>query len=112
MVNTITGDLGNIPEISVFETFKTKARGGCIHEHSSEHICVLVGEIYFVYGFDSQTRVLSAGESITIPQMTPHYFLSLVDSVVMEFGPQMEEKNKHYQPFRQIVEEINENPIQ
>ena len=106
-IYNLVGDLGTYPEVTIFFTKRGLARGGCIHSLSCEHICVLVGEIKFVYGEDQQDKILRAGDSLTIPPTTPHYFVALEDSVVMEWGPQMSEKNEKHLEFRNIVDLIN-----
>jgi mannose-6-phosphate isomerase-like protein (cupin superfamily) len=118
-INSLLGDLLQYPEVAIFETKKGYARGGCIHSQSCEHICVLSGEIHFIYEqYNGPTLQpilkevkLLAGQSLTIPPMTPHYFLAKSDSIVMEWGPQMEEKNERHLAFRKIVDAINSKNI-
>ena len=108
-IKTLTGkEIKPYEEITIFETKKGYARGGCIHNKSSEHICVLKGEIDFFYTETETQLTMNAGESFTIPCKTPHYFIALEDSVVLEWGPRVEEKNEKYQPFRDKVDSINE----
>ena len=106
-ISSLLGNLGPYPEVTIFETKKGYARGGCIHSISSEHICVLVGEICFVYGDNKESKLMKAGETLTIPPKTPHSFIALEDSVVMEWGPQMIEKKEKHLEFRAVVDEIN-----
>ena len=96
-------------EVTIFTTNKDYARGGCIHRESEEHICVLQGSIYFVIKGeeDLATIVLKCGQSYTIPPNTPHYFCSITDSVVMEWGPKIEEKGERDVKFRNVVDAIN-----
>jgi len=101
-------ELKPYPEVTVFTTNKGYARGGCIHSVSSEHICVLAGSISFFYSENETQLDMKAGDAFTIEPNTPHYFVALEDSVVLEWGPQMEEKNEKYMKFREIVNRINE----
>jgi mannose-6-phosphate isomerase-like protein (cupin superfamily) len=95
------------PEVTLFHTKKGFARGGCIHSVSSEHICVLAGEIDFFYTENETQLTMKAGDSFTIPPVTPHYFVALQDSVVLEWGPQMSEKGERHLGFRAKVDAIN-----
>jgi len=96
-------------EITIFKTNARYARGGCIHNSSKEHICVLKGIIKFYTEVNSEIKeiTLSTGQSYTIDKQTPHYFVSLTDSVVMEWGPGIEEKKEKNEAFRKVVEAIN-----
>lgn len=94
------------PEVTIFHTRQGMARGGCIHHKSDEHTCVISGLVEYVMG---ECRfILEAGDSMVIPAGTPHYFLSLSDSVVLEWGATPEEKKEKHPEFRAIVEEIND----
>ena len=97
-------DLGH-PELTIFTTKKGFARGGCIHHQNKENVCVISGKIKYV--FSTTTLYLTTGESFTIPKSTPHYFLSVTDSVVAEWGATAEEKIEKHLEFRKIVENIN-----
>jgi len=96
-----------VPEVSIMTCKAGLARGGCVHHKSKEHLCVIEGVIQYVYGEDKKHVMLHAGQSITIEPNTPHFFLSITDSIVSEWGPQLEEKQEKYEPFRKIVMEIN-----
>jgi len=97
-------------EVTVFTTEHGYARGGCIHRESSEHICVLAGRIVFVIKGEQENAdiVMCAGDSYTIPPNTPHYFYSITDSVVMEWGPKISEKGERDEAFRKIVDAMND----
>lgn len=101
-------------EIVMFRTNEGYARGGCVHPISDEYFCVVEGMVELTIknqdGTDS-ARALSAGQSVTIPCNTPHYFYSIVDSLVMEWGPAKEEKNVRNPDFRKKVEEINAKKV-
>jgi mannose-6-phosphate isomerase-like protein (cupin superfamily) len=110
-IKALTGtELLPAEEVTVFTTNCGNARGGCVHSESSEHICVLAGRIIFVIrGGDETADVeMNAGDSYTIPKNTPHYFYSITDSVVMEWGPKISEKGERDVAFRKIVDTINE----
>jgi mannose-6-phosphate isomerase-like protein (cupin superfamily) len=103
-------DLFVFPEITLFRTFQGKARGGCIHKIHDEYVCVLEGSIQYVWeDIEIQTKVLFAGETILIPKNTPHYFKSLSNSLVAEWGASPEEKLEKHITFRKIVDTINES---
>lgn len=104
-INLILGDLSEFKEITVFKTVSGKARGGCVHNKHQEFCCVLEGSIEYYIGDDC--LVMQAGEVVTIPQSTPHYFISITDSVVAEWGASPEEKQVKHLQFRHIVDEIN-----
>jgi hypothetical protein len=104
---SLTGNFKAFPEVSVFTTNAGHARGGCIHGKSREHLCVLDGEIQYVYGDDMQKVTLKRGDCFTIEPNVPHYFVSVTDSLVMEWGPLLEEKKGKHPAFRAIVNEHN-----
>ncbi|KKL23542.1 hypothetical protein LCGC14_2424340 [marine sediment metagenome] len=104
---SVTG-LKKFEEITIFTTKATYARGGCIHKKNSEHLCVVEGKINYVYEVYQHSKILKAGQSITISPNTPHYFIALEDSVVLEWGATAKEKKEKYLKFREIVEKINE----
>lgn len=105
---TLTG-LKECEEITIFETRKGYARGGCIHTESKEHIVVAEGSISFYFELDSamELRVLRKGDAFTLSNNTPHFFTSIEDSVVMEWGPKISEKQTKFEQYRQIVDHIN-----
>ncbi len=103
----LTGKPLNVPEISILTCSAGMARGGCIHRKSKEHLCVIEGVIKYVYGNDQKHVMLSPGQTITIEPNTPHFFLSLTDSITMEWGAELEEKQEKHEAFRKIVMEIN-----
>ena len=96
------------PEVTLFRTHENTARGGCIHNINSEFICVIEGEIEYVYGELLWKKRMVAGDSFVIPKETPHYFLSKTSSLVAEWGATAEEKVKKHPLFRAIVNKINE----
>lgn len=106
-IKALTGDLQTCPEIAIMKTNAGCARGGCIHRKNKEHLCVLEGSIEYVYGDENVHVMLQQGQSITIEPNTPHFFLSLSDSLVAEWGATLEEKQEKHTAFRKIVMEIN-----
>lgn len=107
----ITGEPLTLPEVSFLSTKAGIARGGCIHYKNTEHLCVIEGtiEYYLRLANETETRkvVLTAGQSVSIPPATPHYLISISDSVVMEWGCEISEKKDKHEEFRKIVMEIN-----
>jgi len=107
-IKTITGGFETCPELTIMKTNAGFARGGCIHDKSREHLVVIEGSIKYFWGMDSGShKILRAGQGITIDPNTPHFFLSLTDSIVAEWGPQIEEKQGKYKPMRDLVNSIN-----
>jgi len=94
------------PEVAIFYTKQDYARGGCIHRKSDEYLCVISGEIRFFSGDDN--IYMKSGMILLTPKETPHYFVSLTDSIVMEWGASPEEKKEKYVPFRNMVNKIND----
>ncbi len=80
-----------------------KARGGCMHIED-EHLIVLKGEIE-LFLFDN-SRFMGAGDCITIPNTTPHYFVSKTDSIVSESGAKGEILGK-WQLHLDKIDDIN-----
>lgn len=103
----IEGDLKEHKEIALLFTKKSFARGGCVHNLNDEHLTVLEGKIHFFT--KDKEFILEKGKSITTIRNTPHYFISLEDSLVMEWGCVPEEKAEKYKPLRDIVDKINRN---
>ena len=102
----LTEDLQH-PEFTIFTTKAGLARGGCIHNKSTEYVCVIAGEIE--YTLPDKTIYMTTGDTLTIPPATQHYFISRTDSVVAEWGATSEEKKEKYPQYRAIVEKINNN---
>jgi len=96
-------------EITLFFTKGGYARGGCIHRKNDENFCVISGTIKYVRGENSKDAhyYFSTGKAEIIPKNTPHYFLSVTDSVVMEWGATIAEKQEKHSKTRKIVEELN-----
>jgi len=107
-INILTEDMA-LDEVTVFTTRKGFARGGCIHNINDEYTCVVEGEVEYCIG--DETQNLKMGESLIIPKGTPHYFVSLTDSIVLEWGASPAEKMEKHAEFRRIVEKINENIV-
>jgi len=107
-IHIITGDSLKDEEITIFITKRKFARGGCIHKENDEHCVVLEGYVE-CFLKDRKAEILRKGQTFKIPKNTPHYFVSLSDSIVMEFGATPEEKKEKHPEFRKIVDEINKD---
>ncbi len=103
-INLLTGDM-KLDEITVFTTNAGYARGGCIHEINDEYTVIIEGEVLYCIG--DKYSILKKGDSCIIPKLTPHYFLSITDSIVLEWGAIPIEKLKKHAKYRQIVDNIN-----
>jgi len=97
------------PEITLLKTIKGFARGGCIHNINCEYFCVLEGKVKYVYENKNKIikKYMKVGEVLVIPKSTPHYFISITDSLVIEWGVTEEERKVKHPKFREIVENIN-----
>jgi len=93
-------------EVTIFHTKKDKARGGCIHKINDEYTCVIEGSVKYFIG--DEIIYLNTGDSWVIPKDTPHYFISLTDSTILEWGATIEEKKDKHILFREEVNSINE----
>lgn len=95
-------------ECAILYTKSGYARGACIHDLNSEHLVVLEGIIEYVWGEDHHHRMMKPSDSITVPPKTPHYLISLTDSIVIEWGTTLAEKGgKKDIKMKIIVDEIN-----
>lgn len=95
------------PELTIFTTRKGFARGGCIHRMSDEYSSIVSGNV--VYRIGDETMYLGSGDSVVIPRNTPHYFISLTDSTVLEWGATPEEKIEKHKESREVVDRINDS---
>ena len=106
-IMVLTEDM-TFPEVTVFTTNAGYARGGCIHNLSNEYTCVIEGTVE--YYIDGKKILLNTGDNIFIPRGTPHYYHSVTDSIVMEWGATPDEKKEKHLLTRKIVDEINNKP--
>lgn len=106
-VALLTGGLVTVEEVTVFTTKHGYARGGCVHSEHDEHCVVIEGDVWYFVGTDAHSTILKAGDTLLIPKNTPHFFLSITDSVVLEWGATVEEKRCKHLPMRKIVMRIN-----
>jgi hypothetical protein len=104
----IVEGLYKYPEVTIFQTIAGFARGGCIHNINDEYCSVIEGEILYCIGDLNNHKTLKTGETVCIPKSTPHYFLSITNSTVLEWGANPEEKKEKHPFFRQVVDYINE----
>lgn len=115
-INIIVGlEFSLFPEITLFKTNKGYARGGCIHSESEEHLVVIEGTIKYIYQEQLTKEIeeveLEVGDRWSIPPNTPHYLISITDSIVMEWGPKVEEKQVKHEDFRKRVDEWNQKLV-
>ena len=94
-------------ELTLFTTRKGCARGGCVHRKSGENCVVIKGDIKYWIG-DKEPIIMFEGDTCYIEPNTPHYFVALTDTVVIEWGALPEEKKEKYPPTRAVVDKINE----
>jgi len=110
-IHALTGDPLVHPEVSFLSTKSGLMRGGCIHRINSEHLCVIEGMIEYYYRLPNdeniKCQIMINGQSITIPPNTPHYMLSVSDSIIAEWGCEIEEKAEKHEEFRKIVLDHN-----
>ena len=115
VIYSIVGDPITYEEVSFLSTKAGLARGGCIHNENSEHLCVIQGEISYFYRLPGETDMrcvsLTAGQGITVPPCTPHYMVSITDSIIMEWGCKISEKQEKHAELRAIVNAINATQI-
>lgn len=101
----------DLKEIVILNTNAGYARGGCIHLKSEEHLVVIKGRILYHYIFPNEMleriKPLKDGEGITIPANTAHYYVSDTDSIVMEWGPSVDDKCNRHKEMRRMVDEHN-----
>lgn len=95
-----------LEEATIFVTKNGYARGGCIHRINNEYCTVIEGEA--LYRVDDTIQQVLEGRTITIPKGSPHYFVSVGDSVILEWGATTVEKKEIDLKMRKIVENINE----
>ena len=93
-------------EVTIFHTKAGRARGGCIHNINDEFNSIIEGEI--IYKVGKQTYHLKTGDSCFIPAGKPHYFMSITDSIVLEWGATPAEKKEKHKEFRLVVDQINQ----
>jgi len=93
-------------DIAILRTNKGFARGGCIHNLNDETAIVVKGKIRYVR--DSHMSYEHEKDIVFIQKGTPHYYVSLTDSIVIEWGATVPEKLEKHPETRKIVEKINE----
>jgi quercetin dioxygenase-like cupin family protein len=104
------GEIYTIPlekdkELTILMTNKGYARGGCVHFKNNENCIVVKGKIQYFKGDTNIT--LTMGDTVYIPKGTPHFYISETDSILMEWGATLKEKDTKHVPFRNIVLDIN-----
>lgn len=106
-IYSITGEEIESPEYAILKSKKNMARGGCIHANHSENLVVLEGRILYFSSLTPNGVLLTKGDSYFLPPNVPHYYISLTDSIVMEWGCPPEEKKVKHKEYRAIVESHN-----
>jgi mannose-6-phosphate isomerase-like protein (cupin superfamily) len=101
---TITDD--EMRELTILCTNKDFARGGCLHRKNKEFCLVIKGKIGFQKGSDA--FILTEGDSLLIGKSIPHCFKSLTDSVVLEWGVTLDDKQEKDPDMLKVVNEIND----
>lgn len=102
----ITGDdLKELKEATLLITKKDFARGSCVHKEYDEHCIVLEGKVHYV--INEANIDMEKGNYELIPKSAPHYFVSLTDSVVLEFGVNPDDKGLKDEKMKKVVDEIN-----
>lgn len=103
-------DWKDLKEITILTTKEGFARGGSIHNLNEETCLVVDGEIeYHMRGF---TERLRAGDRTLVPVGIPHYFISLTNSTVIEYGATPEEKKEKDPEIGRIVDQINKERLE
>ena len=109
-IYSLEGDSLPFQDLTILITKQGFARGGSVHNLHDENTVIISGDVtYFKKG--RAPEHLTAGEKkfsgTIIPKEVPHYFISLSDSIVLEWGVSPEEKAGEYKPYREIVNKIN-----
>ena len=107
-IHSITGNELKYPELVILTAKKDVARGGCIHNKSNEYFFVIQGKVIYYIGNINKGKRYSTGMGGVIPKKTPHYFIALEDSIVLEWGATPEEKINKHKEFRKMVDDIND----
>ena len=107
-ISLLTEDM-KLNEITLFHTNAGYCRGGCLHEINNEYTTVIEGEV--IYNVDGQFYPMKGGDSFVINKGLPHYFISITDSIVIEYGATPEEKKNKHPPYRQIVDNFNKKKM-
>ena len=94
-----------LDEVTVFETNAGYARGGCVHNINDEYVTVIEGDV--IYVTDGLVEYMSMGDNLTVHAGMPHYFISVTDSIVMEWGATPKEKKEKHTEYRRVVDEFN-----
>jgi len=109
-------------EYTLLITKEGFARGGCLH-NVTEYAVVLEGKVKYkmpkisekyivgqkepVTVDETWQVIIPKGRTITVPPETPHLFISLTDSIVLEWGAPPDQKTRKHPESRALVETIN-----
>ena len=105
-IYSLSGIASDGKEITILDTRKGFARGGCIHDINDEYVTVLEGVVKYWVG-DEHPEILRKGMSTIIPANTPHMLVAQTDSIVVEWGKTKDELDGKDLEMRKKVDEIN-----
>jgi mannose-6-phosphate isomerase-like protein (cupin superfamily) len=105
-IYSLSGITSDGKEITVLDTRRGFARGGCVHNVSQEYVTVLEGIVKYWIG-DEHPEILRKGMSTVIPAKTPHMLVAQTDCIVMEWGKTKDELDGKDLEMRKKVEKIN-----
>ena len=97
-------ELLNGPEISIIKLNKNNAIGGCIH-NVDEYWAVLDGSVE-VHIKNKPVFVATQGDSGIFRKREAHMFYAYRDSIVMEYGLTVKEKEKSTKD-EEMLKEVN-----
>lgn len=105
-IKAVKGLLKDHKEFTFVELKKGYARGGCYHSED-EWFAVIEGKIKTIIG--DKEIICEKGYSGKFPKHSPHAFIGLEDSIIIEWGIKTEEKEKDVKDkkLRDKVDEIN-----
>ena len=92
-------------DIAICTTNKGYARGGGIHKNNDEFFTIIKGIVQYV--IDGKEKIFQEGMSGFIPHDTPHMMRAKTDSITMEWGATIAEKQTYNAEYRKLVEKIN-----
>ena len=111
-------------EIAILRTNKGFVRGGCVHNLNDEIVLVVKGKVQYhiitkwkkknpntLIDGEDHVQILVGGDKILVPKGKPHYYISLTDSIVIEFGATTPEKQKKHPEIREMVERLNRGNV-
>lgn len=91
-------------DIAILTTHKGYARGGHSHPDRDEYFIVVKGIVK--YWVDGISEIYHEGMSDVVPKDSPHFFLSLKESLIIHWGAN-EKKTVKHDGYRKMVEKVN-----